>query len=533
MWYLPNFFRNVTVEQVHLPYEMRTNAEVLAYANAYFRPRPSRPVEIYMMCDIAQSIITFCCCTYVLLKKGRMKDARIVTLCQSPSGVYIVPNVIFTLVGMFSVYLCTFAIFCAYILYVQFSQHPLGDWLFYIPLPWLPLALAAFYSTYGFVITCSPRSPISNLIGKRRKGLVSPRLSLMHLPLPHSAWVMNAFMLSVGILMVVYNIVITTFSGIARNRTHEAQNDVYGRLLTKVHSQDWLNATPTEETLLLVRRGACSLMNVYRWCCAALASYVALIVITAAMLVLYSIPNHIFLLDHLCHIFPDKDRKQPAIGTLLGNIKTLWKMGSPRNLQGPSYSAFKKTWMITMVGHSCTIAILAGVLLFSVAPIYLIFSIATTLTFDDIFNSVSGLGNPKGTTSFNRNHHSLSVSAGPSSTMSTGIPSPQSPTFATSSQSPALLTSPSQLRPMPSFTPSSIGSQGEKTFADEMRGDPRIIRVLVVTETTVHVDYEDIEAVAVEDGIHSSADMCPGALPVCLLAAKPRSFLSRNKSWRL
>ncbi|CDW97108.1 hypothetical protein [Sporisorium scitamineum] len=539
MWHIPNFFKTIPLEQVHLPYEMRTNAELLAFANAYFRPRPSRPLEIYMICDIAQSIITFCCCSYVMLRKGRMKDARLVTLCQSPYGRFLVPN---------------------------FTHRPLAEWLFYIPLPWLPLALGAFYTTYGFVITCSPRSPISNLAGKRRNGLLTTRLSFMHLPLPHSAWVMNTFMLGVGIIMVVYNVVITSFSGRARNLTHQAQYDVYTQLLIKDHPQEWLDAAPSEETLLLVRMGAYGLMNVYRWCCAALASYVVLIVITVAMLVLYSIPNHIFLLDHLCRIFPDKDLEQPQNRTLLSNIKTLWKIGSPRHLQGPSYSAFKKTWMMTMVGHSCTLAILAGVLLFAVAPVYLIFvpwdnilhgrstdhqvtfiiayviiiafitaalamAISATLTFDDIFNTVSGLGNSKSTTSFDRNNNGLSVYAEPWSTASTGIPSPQSPTFAFSPRSPTLLASPNHLRPMRSFTPSSIGSHGEKTFTSDEMGGGHINQVLVVTETTVHVDQQDVEATA--GAVRSSDDMHPGGLPVSPPAAKPYNFLRRNKSLQM
>lgn len=374
MLYIPNLFKTIPVEAVKIPAWIHTNADLIDYANGLLRPCPSSSIEIYMICDIVQSIITFCCCAYVMLKKGRMKDARFVTLCRSPFGTYIVPNVIWTLLSLFGVYLVSWGMgFCSWIIYVQWTDRPLVEWLWYIPLPWLPLMLAAFYATYGFVITCSPRSPISNLGGTRRKGVLTSRLSLIHLPLPHSAWVMNTFVLGVGIIMVVYNLVITSLNGKARAWTHRAQNDVYHQLLLKPHTQEWLDAVPSDETLLLVRRGVCGLQNVYRWCCAALASYVVLIAVTTLMLVLYSIPNHISLLDHLCRIFPDKDLEQPARRTLWTNMRTLWKIGSPRNLHGPSYSAFKKTWMMTMIGHSCVFAILGGVLLFSVAPVYLIF----------------------------------------------------------------------------------------------------------------------------------------------------------------
>ncbi|SJX62616.1 related to membrane protein Dik6 [Sporisorium reilianum f. sp. reilianum] len=489
---VPQFFKVFTPDDIRFPHEMQTNAELIAYANWMLRPKPSKPVEIYMICDIIQSVFTFGACAYVMLKKGRMKDARFLTLCKSAWG--------------------------------------------------------------------TPRSPISNLVGKRRKGLLSPGLSLMHLPIPHSAWVMNTFMISVGVAMVGYNMAITVLNARQRNWTHQAQNDVYHRLLIKQHTQEWLDSPPTEEDLYLVRLGVCGLENVFRLCCAALASYIVLIGITVAMLVLYAIPNHIFLIDHLCRIFPDKDFQQPDKRTLLTNIATLWKIGLPRNLQGPTYAAFKKTWMVTIVGHSQALLILLGLLTFAVPPLYLIMgpwsnmltgkssdhqvtftvsyvitaafvtatwimALSAMLTFDDIFNTVSDLGNSRGgsaQTIYNRRDGpSISVGVSHGSNVATGLPSPQSPTF---------VQAPTQLRPMPSFSPSSAGSQGEKTFGDDMYGDDdNCNRVLVVIETTVHVDDADVEAPPADE-YHSSADMYPRPPLVTAPRAKTYRFLGRAKS---
>ena len=371
---LPNMFKAIRLDELQYPYEMKTNAQLIDFANTMIRPRPSRPVEIYMILDIAQSLFTFGVCAYVMLKRGRMKDARFFTFRKSPSGTFIVPNAILVVLSLFGCYLLSWMIFSAWIVFgVQFRNRPLVEWLFYIPLPWLPLGLAAFYGAYGFVITCSPRSPLSNLLGKKGEGLLTSNRGWMYLPLPQSALLMNTFMVSVGVVMVGYNFVLTALNGRRMASTHQVQRDVYSRLLVPHHSQEWLDAAPTEETLMLVRLGWQGLGNVYLLCCAAVASYMVIIVLTVAMLVLYALPNQIFMLENLCRIYPDHDLNQPQQRSLLGTLRMLWKIGSPRKLQGSTFSAFKKTWMMTVVGHSQVILILGGLLTYAVPPFYLFF----------------------------------------------------------------------------------------------------------------------------------------------------------------
>ncbi|EST04825.2 hypothetical protein PSEUBRA_006132 [Kalmanozyma brasiliensis GHG001] len=281
---------------------------------------------------------------------------------------------------------------------------------------------------YSFVLTCSPRSPISNLTIAKQNGEASTRsLGWMHLPLPHSAWVMNTFMIGVGVVMVVYNVIITVLNGRQRQLTRAPGHNIFDAVLIQHHTQEWLASAPTPESLDFVKVAWCDMANIYRLCCAALASYIVLIVLVIAMLVLYAIPNQIFLMDNLVAIYPDPHFEQPSKRSAFHLARALWHIGLPKHLHGSSYVAFKKTWMMVMVGHSQMFLILAALFAFSVPPLYLfvgpwkrvwggtspapdvtfivafcittalltaawVTAVAGVLTFDDVFRAVSGIG---------------------------------------------------------------------------------------------------------------------------------------------
>ncbi len=235
----------------------------------------------------------------------------------------------------------------------------------------LPLALAAFYSACGFVLSCSPRSPISNLSTQRQIGQKNSKLSWVHLPIPKSAWLMNTLMFGVGVLMCGYNFVITGLSSHHRNLTHQRGRDLYAEVLSKQHTQEWLDQAPTPELLAMVKLGWCDLLNVFRWCCAGLASYIILVGMIVFLVLFYSIPNQLFLIEHLCRIFPDHLPEKDLPPSILNDLRMLRKIGWPRKLKGSHYSAFKKTWMMTMIGHAQSILLLLGATSFAVPPFFL------------------------------------------------------------------------------------------------------------------------------------------------------------------
>lgn len=115
---------------------MKTNAQALAFSNNTIRPPPSNALEIYMICDVVQCILTFFAIANVLLKKGRLRTLRLFTMRKSPYGTFIVPNAIVVLLIGVSVYLLSWSGFCSYIVWVQKTDHPLAEWLWFIPFPW-------------------------------------------------------------------------------------------------------------------------------------------------------------------------------------------------------------------------------------------------------------------------------------------------------------------------------------------------------------------------------------------------------------
>lgn len=352
----------------------------------------------------------------------------------------------------------------------------------------------------------------------------------MHLPIPHSAALMNTIIIIVGLVMVGWNVVITSLNGHQRNLTHVHGRNVYEILLLPSHTQAFLDAAPTQEMLTLVKLGWCDLMNVFRWCCVALGSFIMLMIMIMVLLAFWSIPNHLFLVDNLCSIFPDSIPEKKEHRSAWDNLVMLWRIGWPKNLKGIHYAAFKRTWMMTMIGHSQSLLLLGGVASFTFPPVFLflvpwtnayagrssdlqvmfmvtyvisvafllagwVTGLSATLTFDDIFRAVSGLGKEQNgqqsqvsseTNTSSLPQHSRTINR----KFFDGNIVPPSPTTFDDPSLPGLL------RLMPSFTPSSSSSEKTLAYGDEKAHHPRrnnTNNVLIVTETSIHVEHQDLE----------------------------------------
>lgn len=136
MWDVPNMFRTIRPEELHMPPEANTNAAVMDVVRNIIQPNSSIAVEMFMICDAAQCLATTWMCMCVLVKKGRMRSIRLFTLKKSPYGTFIVPNAICILLVGTCIYLLTWAGYCGYIVYIQKTDRPLVDWVWFVPYPW-------------------------------------------------------------------------------------------------------------------------------------------------------------------------------------------------------------------------------------------------------------------------------------------------------------------------------------------------------------------------------------------------------------
>ncbi|GAC94447.1 hypothetical protein PHSY_002018 [Pseudozyma hubeiensis SY62] len=280
-------------------------------------------------------------------------------------------------------------------------------------------------------------------------------------------------------------------------------------------TQEWLKSAPSADALLSVKIAWTDLANVYRWVCASIATYLVLVVVVIAMLILYAISNHIFLLKHLLRIFPDQEFKQKQDPSILYTLQALWKIGRPSRLLGGQYSAFKRTWMVTVVGYSQTLLVLAGTITFTVPPYYLYFvpwagglkglgsanqvefvveyvitgalitaawiiGLAAMLTYDDVYRAVVGTSAPPSEDS------SLTRVSG---RLSTSVAQDGGESAVDSMEI-------RPLRPMLSFAPTTTdsASRDEKSeiLTDNLTtADDRKNKVFIRTTTTVHIEHQD------------------------------------------
>ncbi|KAJ9480342.1 hypothetical protein PHBOTO_003577 [Pseudozyma hubeiensis] len=483
-----DLFRPLTIDELHFPPELKTNDDLYAFYKDLIRPRPNLAVQVYMLVDIVQSAITASFCLNVMFKKGRMRETDIVTLRRSPYGAFVVPNAVWILLIFITIYLVGWAGFCSYMFYVSFTDLPLIDYLFYIPNPLLG--------------------------GKESRGFTC----WYHLPLPRSAWLMNSFVIGVGIVMLVFNFAMLSFSTKQKNLANNREQVYLQTYVPEHRSLEWLESAPSAGALLSVKIAWADLCNVFRWVCASIATYLVLVPIIAAMLVLYAIPNHIFLLKHLLRIFPDQEFKQKQDPGILYTLQSLWKIGRPSRLEGGQYSAFKRMWMVTVVGHSQTLLLLGGTITFAVPPYYLYFvpwtgglkglgsanqvefvvayvitaalitaawiiGLSATLTYDDVYRAVVGSSAPS-----SEGSSSTRVSAG----LSTSVAQDGGESGVDSIEI-------RPLRPMLSFSPTTAdyASRDEKSdiFTEDFTTpDDRKNKVFIQTTRTVHVEHQDVQS---------------------------------------
>lgn len=126
---LPNLLRTIHPGYVPFIDGARTNRELLDFANKMLRPPGNDAVEIYMLLDVAQCLITFSACAYTLSKKGRMRKIAIVSLRKTPDGTFIVPNAVLAFLVGVCIFLLDWAGFAIYIVWVQKTNHLTSDWL--------------------------------------------------------------------------------------------------------------------------------------------------------------------------------------------------------------------------------------------------------------------------------------------------------------------------------------------------------------------------------------------------------------------
>ncbi len=105
--------------------------------------------------------MTYLLCFFLLGKKKSLGKFWMFAKRQTPFGKIYVANAVFVLSIGVTAYLIVWDMTALVIASFSFANRSTFEWWWVIPFPWLPLVLAVFVSNHGFMLACSPRSPLA------------------------------------------------------------------------------------------------------------------------------------------------------------------------------------------------------------------------------------------------------------------------------------------------------------------------------------------------------------------------------------
>lgn len=163
MSHIPPLFRTIKVTDLTYPHEMKTNADLVDFAALMLFPKATKSLHDFMVWDVLVCLLTALGCIFVFVRKGRMRELRFFTLRRSSYGTFIVPSSVWIFLSGIFAYLLVWAGYVIYLMFCSTKGFSISKFSWFFNSGHLPLSAGGFYSAYGYVMTCSPRSPISNL----------------------------------------------------------------------------------------------------------------------------------------------------------------------------------------------------------------------------------------------------------------------------------------------------------------------------------------------------------------------------------
>lgn len=118
------------------PSALTSNGALYDFTDRLLRPGLDPGIEVFMLCDVVQCILTCSLCCYTMLSKGRARKISLFSLRRSPHGTFIVPNAVCVLLLGVCLYLAIWSGYCSFIVAMQRTKHSYAHWLWFIPYPW-------------------------------------------------------------------------------------------------------------------------------------------------------------------------------------------------------------------------------------------------------------------------------------------------------------------------------------------------------------------------------------------------------------
>ncbi|SPO26968.1 related to Dik6, novel virulence factor [Ustilago trichophora] len=320
----------------------------------------SKSLRIFLLASELETILTFVLCAFVIYKKQKRSLGKlwIMTKRESPYGSFYMANCVLTLVLGVALYLVAWSITALIIAAFSFVGLSSYSWWWVIPLPWWPLVTGAWISIHGFIIGCSPRSPLS--ISKHTSSSYN---RWFYLPLPRNAIIVN--MILIGPCAIFTTITFTLFS--MAGRSYQRANLLASQLVSdeilrqihefaRGHSVRIENGSQpaSDELIRTARRVSAAYFETHRYvslnCLAAIVF--AGIVFVAAFI--YGLPNCVSLVEHALSLH--REGVPPSCKSIVARTRFLLiqakpKADTPNDRSGLSLNTWKMTLLaLTYVG---------------------------------------------------------------------------------------------------------------------------------------------------------------------------------------
>ncbi|GAK63289.1 uncharacterized protein PAN0_003c1493 [Moesziomyces antarcticus] len=346
---------------------------LVALAHTIYQPVPSR-MRVYLCANQFEVVLTLIVCGIMIIQKRSYSDVWLIARRRSAYGTFYVANALVTLIIAVALYLFAWGIACVFNVTYSFAKLSALEWWWSIPLPWYPLLAGSYISMHGFILGCSPASPLSINSGSNSS---NGRRKWYFLGVPKSPLVVN---LALFVPLVVFTITTFTLVGFSGTSYYHAKRLSHQSLPASFHSHLQEAAfephrfgndstLASDELIWHARVVAAAYIESHRYVCINLAFFAASAILLWIPCIAYGTPNLLVLVEHACSRCPD-----PLPSTCNSYLRKLWFLvtkGKPTSEKSTVHHNLA-TWKMTFLAHIYVWILIFCVPAYAWIPMYIV-----------------------------------------------------------------------------------------------------------------------------------------------------------------
>ncbi|PWY97724.1 hypothetical protein BCV70DRAFT_142068, partial [Testicularia cyperi] len=329
-----SYTKPIQASDLVFPNPIQSNADLALFAQRLLRPHIGRGVRALFIFTVVESFVTLLICAFLIFKRRQSGKFWLFTKRTTTFGTFIVPNTVTVLVCGVAAYLVAGIIFTAVIIGYGYDEtKPFMEWLWVVPGHWVILDLAAFYSVYGFILSCSPKSPLCN-----SPLWTSLKRRWLFFPLPTSPWLMNGLVLIVGPAFMTTWITLMSYAG---TTWYSHSKPLVLSFMSKLDDITPGQMSDAVDPALMgdARVVWASVLEVTRYVQLGLTTADVLMVMNWLALLAYGMANQANLVLHAYDMYPH-DVPHPTVWSKFVFIMT---KGRPGNTSEAAFGSFEST----------------------------------------------------------------------------------------------------------------------------------------------------------------------------------------------